>query len=124
MAWNDELKRYFQGRSELSRQELAAEFGLSGDGAAGHLEESLLVFQQEYGVPVSVLRPADRLDLFTTPPKTRNPIRWLFARAAYEDSTSEPNYRLKKRRRILAHQTESSPMTIGEYVAAWLGSEG
>lgn len=121
MTWNEELKSYFQGRSELSLQALVDEFGLSGDVATGHLEESLSVFQQEYGVPVSVLRPADRLDLFTTPPKTRNPLRWFFTRAAYEDSTSELNYRLKKRRTVVTQHAENSPVTIGDYVEAWIG---
>jgi hypothetical protein len=70
-----------------------------------------------------LLRRGDDIRLFLHPPPTRNPIAAAFRDAAMQDSASELNYMLKKRRRALGSPLERSPMTVGEYVAAWFGQE-
>ena len=124
MSWNDAIKRYFRERRIMSMGELVREFGLSGPKADTVLEECLGLFQQEYGVAAGLLRPDDPLRIFTEPPKTSNPFSWYFTRSAYEDSTSELNYRLKKRLRASGRTLVATPTTVGEYVAAWAPESG
>ena len=117
MSWKDTLQEHFGARRPLSRDELAQEFGVTGEAASAAVVEALAVFEIEYGIPVGVLRAADSLDLFTSFPKYRNPVTWLFERAAFEDSVSELNYYLKRRRRDKSSREFVSLSTIGEYVA-------
>ncbi|SRR6266436_1359295 len=124
MAWNDELKRQFARRSELSTEELLTEFGLRDSSFRDDFEECLRLFEQEYGISIGLLRASDPLGVFTDPPPTKNPISWFFRRAAYEDRTSELNFRLKKRRDLIrAPALTKSPMTVQQYVRAWLGRD-
>jgi len=124
MSWNRTLKERFVGRQVLSTDDLIREFGLSGPTAGTDIQECLGLFEQEYGVPAGLLRATDSLTLFTDSPPRRNPFSWLFTRAAYEDSTSELNFRLKKRRRFTASPPLAKPpMTVCEYVMAWVGRD-
>jgi hypothetical protein len=124
MSWNDDLKSHFVGRPTFQIDEIVREFGMSGGDAGTVLQECLRLFEQEYGIPVGLLRASDSLTLFSQPPPTKNPLSWLFTRAAYEDSTSELNYRLKKRRRTSGEAPNQPPATLGEYVAAWAQYSG
>ena len=121
MAAQDELRTRFLPRQTLSMSELAREFSVSRADAESLLKECLGLFEQEYGIPAGLLRSDDSLNLFVEPPATWNPISWVFRRAAWEDSTSELNYRLKKRRRAMGRSLDRSPKTVGDYVSAWVG---
>lgn len=123
MSWKSDLRSQFDGRSELSLDELAAEFGVPYPVGRNVLHDCLSLFLEEYGIPIGLLRRADALSVFLCPPPTRNPIGAAFRDAAMQDKASELNYRLKKRRRALGSPLERSPMTVGEYVAAWFGQE-
>lgn len=124
MAWPQELQARFADREELSASALAEVFDMPPDWQEDMLVQGLAVFKEEYGVPIGRLRPSDSLALFTEPPQTRNPIRWLFARAAFEDRTSELNYRLAKRRQSIgAPARERRLGTLRDYVLAWNGRD-
>jgi hypothetical protein len=123
MSWKSDLQAHFDHREELSLDELAAEFGVVWPEGRIALQECLGLFLQEYGIPIGLLRQDDDLRLFLHPPPTRNPIGAAFRDAAMQDKASELNYMLKKRRRSLGTPLERSPMTVGQYVAAWFGQE-
>lgn len=124
MAWQKVIEDRFANREELSVNALVAAFDLPPDIKEEVLMQGLSVFKEEFGIPVGRLRPSDSLSLFTEPAPTRNPIRWLFARAAIEDRTSELNYRLAKRRKaICAPVREKSLSTVRDYVLAWVARE-
>lgn len=124
MAWQQELQAQFANREELSASALVAAFDLPAEIPEDALMQGLSVFKEEYGVSVGRLRPSDSLALFTEPPRTRNPIRWLFVRAAFEDRTSELNYRLAKRLRSIGAPARVRPLsTLRDYVLAWQGRE-
>jgi hypothetical protein len=123
MSWKRELAEVFANRTELSASELVDLFGARPVDGDVLVEECLRLFEQEYGLPIGLLRPDDPLRLFTNPPHTANPIASFFRRMAFEDSTSELNYRLKLRRRALGSINPKTPTTIGEYAAAFLGYE-
>lgn len=121
MSWQSELRSHFDARQELPLEELAVEFEVAWPDGLGPLQDCLALFLQEYGIPIGLLRRDDDLRLFLQPPSTRNPIAAAFRDAAVQDAASELNYMLKKRRRALGSPLECSPMTVGEYVAAWFG---
>jgi len=50
-------------------------------------------------------------------------LSWLFERAAYEDSLSELRYALAKRRERIGLPYDFPQVTVGEFVAAWLGAD-
>ena len=109
---------------ELGDAELAAEFGVPVGSDFEEVLDGLKLFHQEYGIRRGLLRPEDPLRLFTEPPLSKNPLSWLFRRAAFEDRASELNYRLKRRRKETGRPPlHSSPMTVREYVLAWVGRE-
>jgi hypothetical protein len=87
------------------------------------LSSALRVFSEEYGIEIGVLRPEDRIDVITRPVPTRNPLKWLFTRAAAEDALKELSYALKRQRKRLGLpvKPEKPIETIRDYVAAWAG---
>lgn len=121
MSWKSEFREPFAGRHELSLQELSTEFRVPWPHGQAALQDCLGLFLQEYGIPIGLLRAGDDLRLFLQPPPTSNPVGAAFRDAAMQDRASELNYMLKKRRRTLHAPLERSPMTVGEYVAAWFG---
>lgn len=120
MQWQRDLAQQFQGRIALSPEQLVTEFGVSAQ-AKELLLECLTLFTEEYGVQYSLLRRNDSLELFVNPIRQGNPVEAFFSQAAVQDRVSELNYRLKKRRKLLAQPLEKAPMTVGEYVRAWIG---
>lgn len=121
-AWQRDLRESFGGREELSVSELASMFGLQGEASEAALRECLKVFEDEYALPMGLLRPEDSLQVFATAPRITNPLRWFMTRAAFEDRTSELNYRLKRQRRRLDRPPLTvPPITLQEYANAWLG---
>ena len=123
MNWQEELQKRFAGRQELASSQLAIEFMATEPTSSKALEEVLNLFREEYGIEPGLLRPDDPLSIFAEPPRTGNPVTWLFNRAAVEDRVSELNHRLmQQRREISAPPLQRSPVTVREYVLAWLGS--
>lgn len=123
MSWRSDLRSCFVDRQELTLQQLAGEFRVAWPESRDALQDCLGLFLQEYGIPIGLLRWDDELRLFLHPPPTINPIGEAFRDAAMQDKASELNYMLKKRRRSLGMSLERSPMTVGEYVAAWFGQD-
>lgn len=123
MSWRSDLRAHFDRREQFSLDELSAEFGVVWPEGRYALQECLGVFFQEYGIPIGLLRRDDDLGLFLNSPPTCNPFGAAFRDAAMQDKASELNYVLKKRRRALGRPLECSPMTVGQYVAAWLGQD-
>jgi hypothetical protein len=105
----------------LDRKELGEQFRV--DPADLHLlvDEGLALFEQEYGIPPGLLRPDDPLTLFTDFTGARHPIAAFFERTAREDSVSELNYALKKRRKLLGTLPGEPLRTLGDFVRAFLG---
>ena len=124
MRWQTTLRRHFGERSDLELSELAREFRLPESVPEEVLRDCLQLFEQEYEVPFSRLRPDDGLELFSEPPRTKNPVSWLFNRAAIEDRLGELNHQLfRQRRAIGAPPLQRAPTTMREYVLAWAGVE-
>jgi hypothetical protein len=123
MNWKDSLDAVFTDRSELDQSALCREFGIQSASECRTLVQCLRVFEEEYGIPIGLLRPADPLKIFLEPPRTRNPIRWLFNRAAIEDRTSELSYTLKLRREHIGVSPRPLvvPQSVEDYVLAWMG---
>ena len=122
MKWLNDVQSHFAGRSLLSERELMAEFGLPPSLEEADLREALCVFSEEYRIPIGALRGDDPLELFTTPPSTRNPIAWLFNQAAFEDRLSELRYHLQMTgKRHGASLQGPVPTTIRDYALVCLG---
>ena len=121
MSWNQDLSRKFSGRNELGLAQLLQEFDLPDEIEKEDLERVLAVFRAEYGLTIGLLRASDPLSWFVSPPRTHNPLKWFFDRAAMEDGASELNYQLKKCRKALGGTNPSSPpSTLREYAIACL----
>lgn len=124
MTWNQHFRASLEGREELELPQLREMFSVPARVATERFLECLMVFQQEYDVSFGLLRPDDSLGIFLEPSPTKNPFRWLFARARAEDRASELNFRLfKERKRWRAPTLKAGPQTIGEYVRAWCGAD-
>ena len=123
MAWSTNIASYFRNREEIGVLELCQQFGVSCKQDLDNMRECLSVFADEYDIRIGLLRPDDPLSLFTELPPTRNPLSWLFDRAAIEDKASELSFRLKQQRKRLgvAVFPPNPPVTLREYVACWLG---
>lgn len=72
MSWKSDLKRYLLGREQLDSSGHAQEFGVSDEAKRAALDESLRVFEEEYGFAVGLLRSSDSLAIFVTPPPTKS----------------------------------------------------
>ncbi|MDT8436699.1 MAG: hypothetical protein RRA92_08080 [Gemmatimonadota bacterium] len=123
MSLREQLQSHVAGRSELTVEALCGEFGVPV-AEASHLGQALRVLEEEYGVPMGLLRGADPIEIFTEPPRTKNPFSWLFNRAEAEDKTAELGYQIRRqRRRIGAPPLASGPVirTVRDYVIAWIG---
>ncbi len=122
MTWRAHIRDSFRERLELSAAEMIEQYELGGAEDLGAVQEALSIFLEEYGVKPGLLRPSDHLGQFTDPPVDRNPIRWVFARAAYEDALGELQAHLAARLRKRGSSLSHFPETIGEYVSAWRGA--
>jgi hypothetical protein len=61
MSWRSELRKRFDGRSELPLDQLCQHFNVTGPERREDLQECLGLFFQEYGAPIGVLRATDSL---------------------------------------------------------------
>jgi hypothetical protein len=119
MSWRHGLYELFDGRRELAREQLVAEFEIS-EANGSQMIECLRLFTELYGVEYPLLRRDDPLKWFIEPVRPSNPLRSFFQQAALQDRASDLNYALTKRRKRIGHEIECSPMTVGDYVRAWL----
>src|SRR5467141_1594168 len=93
--WQDWIQERFGDRSPLPRAEAVQAFW--SDLPQTELAEFFELIETEYCLNVGLLRPADKLDRFTAPIKTRNPLRWFLVEPRIEDAASELNYQIVKR---------------------------
>ena len=123
MSWKQKIDHAIAGRPDLAFDDLVAEFRLPAGSDQNAVRRALGMFAQEYELPIGKLRGDDPLTLFTTPVRTMNPLSWFFDRAAVEDKTSELSYALKNERKRLglAPIPREAPVTIRDFVMAWLG---
>jgi hypothetical protein len=116
-AWPGLLDR-LKAREKLSPAQMHERFfaGLPRDAVL----ECLALLDEE-AIPAGLLRPDDHLvDLLT--PTTRNPLRWLFARASFEDRLGEIDYRLTQRTKARGTTgSQAKVETFADFVYAWCG---
>lgn len=123
-SWTSVIRSRFRDRELLSRDQCYeihfAPLGLPEELAL----ECLDFIEIEFGVPVGLLRPTDRLSLLFTEVSTKNPLKWLAYRVREGDSRSELDYELGKRLRrygILDLWKDIDIETIGDLLCAWCG---
>jgi hypothetical protein len=125
MNWLSRLRKHFNGREELTIDNLAIEFRALDKDSRDALEHVTALIQSEYGIPSGLLRPSDSLKLFTDAEMPRNPLRWLFDRAAMEDRATELHYRLALQREKTGRpNVPTPPATLQDYVKAWSRASG
>ena len=121
MSWRSLVRDQFCSRSELSSSELMREYQIASEEDLESVRKALSVFHEEYGIKPGWLRASDELKVFIDPPKERNPFRWLFTRAAYEDALGEVRFHLSCQVKQRGSPLSRFPETVGEYAAAWRG---
>jgi len=112
-------------REDLSLQRLWEQFEISGEPQLEDFGECLALIAEECGVAAGKLRPHDPLERVMGKPRTRNPVRWLFDRASFEDRSSELSFRMKQhRKRLRVSPVPDHPLhSVRDYVLAWLHRE-
>jgi hypothetical protein len=125
MSWDESIRARLKERAELTLSELSEVFGFAAKRDEAAVNECLSLFEEEYGIPIGVLRPEDGLEVFIEPPPAKGILTWLFERAAIEDKASELSYRLKRQRERIGRtpMPVRPPTTIGEYVDCWVGRD-
>ena len=79
------------------------------------------LLEEEFGIPIGLLRPDDDLERLVAPLPFRNPFTWMFAEAALEDGVSEINFQLQKQLARRHRTLLRPPRTIRELFVAWCG---
>lgn len=89
--------------------------------------DCLRLLEFEYGIPVGILRPEDKLSKLFEPVIAKTPWQWLVFRTREGDSETEINYQLGKRMRR-ARTLDSwskvmrlGDMTVADLLRAWSG---
>lgn len=125
--WQEEVVRRFDGRENLTKDELYARYfekeGLPRD----EVFECLKLIEFEFEVPAGLLRPEDKLEKLFSPVPAKNPWRWLVYRTREGDSQTEINYELGKRMRRAgtiqswSHIKNFGDVTFSDLIKAWCG---
>src|SRR3982750_2424942 len=93
--WREWLEERFGDRAGLPREEAVRQFWF--DMPPEQLADFFELIETEYGLDVGLLRAEDNLARFTTPIRTKNPLRWWAVEVGLEDSASELNYQIVQR---------------------------
>jgi len=101
----------------LGRKRFAFWFDMPPEELADFFE----LIETEYGLDVGLLRPEDNLARFTTPIRTKNPLRWWAVEVGLEDSASELNYQIVQRADQFGLAQYLPVHTVGAYVRVWCG---
>jgi hypothetical protein len=117
--WKEWIQERLGNRSELTTRE--AKRVLWPDLPDSELEEFFELIRLEYGFEAGLLRPDDKLEVLTTPIRTRNPLRWYAVEPRLEDAHSELNYQLGKRAEKAGLTDRLPVLTVGEFVRVWCG---
>jgi hypothetical protein len=124
-TWRREILKRFSDRECVGDVELFDRYWVATGCPREAVMEVLSLIHQEYEVPIGLLRPADDINKLLDPVPTRNPFKWLFHRAATEDSASELNYQLALRLERHGVPARAGRIhTLGDYVRAWCGKIG
>ena len=117
--WREWLQERFRDRPALTRDESVRMFW--SDLPPKDVSDFFEMIETEYQLDVGLLRPDDNLERFTTPIKTKNPLRWFSVEPRLEDRASELNYQIVKPadQAGLAHYLPVH--TVREYVRIWCG---
>jgi hypothetical protein len=117
--WREWLQERFGDRSALPRDEAVQRFwsNLPPEDLADFFE----MIETEYGLDVGLLRPDDNIARFTTPIKTKNPLRWFAVEPSLEDRASELNHQIVQRADEFGLAQYLPVHTIGDYVRVWCG---
>ena len=117
--WRDWLQERFGDRPALPRDEAVRTFWaeLPPEDLADFFE----MIETEYQLDVGLLRPDDNLERFTTPIKTKNPLRWFAVEPGLEDRASELNYQIVQRADQAGLANYLPVHTVREYVRIWCG---
>lgn len=125
--WEQEIQQRFDGRENLSNDELYARHFEKPALSRDEVFECLKLLEFEYKVPAGLLRPEDKLEKFFNPVAARNPWQWLVQRTREGDSETEINYELGKRMRrsgtvqSWSHIEKFGDLTISDFIRAWWG---
>jgi hypothetical protein len=105
------------GRTELSREAALAKLG---EGLPGHeVGELARLLEEEFGIPLGLLRPQDSLVALWAPVCIRQPLKWLWAQSALEDAVSEVNHQLQVRRQAKGQSSGPRLSSVRELFIAW-----
>ena len=125
--WRQEVLRRFEGRENLTHDELYSRYFESAGLPRDEIFECLKLLEFEYDVPSGLLRPEDKLEKLFKPVPANNPWRWLVYRTREGDSQTEINYELGKRMRRAgtiqswSHIKNFSDITFSDLIRAWCG---
>lgn len=102
-----------KGRADIGRERALSELGagLPVDDAAALAD----LIEEEFSVPIGLLRPDDRPDVLFASFPFANPFTWLWAEAALEDGVSEISLQLKRR----GATADRPPQTFAELFEVW-----
>ena len=117
--WREWLQERFGDRLALPRDEAVQRFW--SDLPSEHVADFFEMIETEYQLDVGLLRPDDNLERFTTPIKTKNPLRWFAVEPGLEDSASELNYQIVQRADKAGLANYLPVHTVREYVRIWCG---
>jgi len=125
--WQKAIQNRFAGRENLHIDELYDRYFKLAGLRRDELFECLRLLEQEYKVPVGVLRPEDKLKKFFNPVKSKTPWQWVVYRTREGDSETEINYELGRRLRHYgtlrswSHFKRYGDLTISDLLRAWCG---
>jgi len=117
--WREWLQERFGDRAALPRDEAVQTFW--SDLPPEDLADFFEMIETEYRLDVGLLRPEDNLARFTTPIKTKNPLRWFAVEPGLEDKASELNYQIVQRADQFGLAHHLPVHTLREYVRIWCG---
>ena len=125
--WERALLERFSGRTNLSFDELFTRYFEPAGIPQQEVSECLRLLESEYGIPIGVLRPHDKLEKLFEPVTAKSPWQWLVFRTREGDRETEINYQLGKRMRKAgtisswSHIKKFSDISIMDFVRAWSG---